>query len=176
MVARKRDVLFYTLSLGESPEMAHASPLNWPEMNLAEVDAELHRHREQMESLSGELASVGERAGIIRKQWIAALNEAAFTGTMATLYREPYLFGLQGWIPQDQETGFKAKLAESGLPLHTVARGPLDGEEPPILIRNNWFVRRIQPLQQLYGLPRLPSTWILLPSSRPSWCCSSGSA
>ena len=154
VVARKRDVLFYTLSLGESPEVAHASPLNWPEMNLAEVDAELHRHREQMESLSGELASVGERAGVIRKQWIGALNEAAFTGTMATLYREPYLFGLQGWIPQDQETGFKAKLAESGLPLHTVARGPLDGEEPPILIRNNWFVRRIQPLQQLYGLPR----------------------
>lgn len=68
--------------------------------------------------------------------------------------REPYLFGLQGWVPQDQETGFKAKLAESGLPLHIVARGPLDGEEPPILMRNNWFVRRIQPLQQLYGLPR----------------------
>jgi V/A-type H+-transporting ATPase subunit I len=35
-----------------------------------------------------------------------------------------------------------------------VTREPFEDEEPPILIRNNWFVQRILPLQSLYGFPK----------------------
>ncbi|MGB3999777.1 MAG: V-type ATPase 116kDa subunit family protein [Desulfomonilia bacterium] len=151
---RKKEVLFYTLSFDEPQEIPNATMLSWPEKGLDEAEAELSRHQEQMKSLSAELASLAARAEIIKKQWIATLNEVAFTGTLATLHRDPYLFGLQGWIPQNQESTLHKKLEESRLPLHLVTREPFEDEEPPILIRNNWFVQRILPLQSLYGFPK----------------------
>jgi V/A-type H+-transporting ATPase subunit I len=154
VVARKREVLFYTLSMGEPPEIPHATQLHLPETGLVEMAAELGRHRQQLASLEGELARVAGRMGDIRRHWITALNEAAFTGTVATLHREPYLFGLQGWIPREKEAAFREGLAAGALALHVVTREPLEGEEPPVLMRNNWFVRRIEPLLKLYGIPR----------------------
>jgi V/A-type H+-transporting ATPase subunit I len=154
VVSRKRDVLFYTLSMGEPPEIPQASLLTWPEMSLGEVEAELRGLQEKMGSLTIELSAVAERAEALKKHWIAALNEVAYTGNLATLHREPYLFGLQGWIPQDSEAAFHEKMSKAKLPLRVVTRAPLVDEEPPILIRNNWFVQRIEPLLKLYGNPK----------------------
>lgn len=154
VVARKREVLFYTVSTGVPQDIPQASMLTWPDLSLDEVEAELKRLAEQMGSLMINLAAVAERAEAIKKQLLATLNEAAYTGNMATLYREPYLFGLQGWVPQDQEAALLEKMAASKLPLRVVTRAPLDEEEPPILMRNNWFVKRIEPLLKLYKLPK----------------------
>ncbi|MBN1829410.1 MAG: hypothetical protein JW884_09740 [Deltaproteobacteria bacterium] len=154
VVAEKQGVLFYTLSLEDQPDIPQASILGWPEFSLDEVKEELRRLMEQMESLTIDLAGVAERAEVIKKQLIATLNEAAYTGNMATLHREPYLFGLQGWVPQDQEAVFQEKMAASKLPLRVVTRKPLEDEEPPVLIRNNWFIQRIEPLLKLYGNPK----------------------
>jgi len=34
------------------------------------------------------------------------------------------------------------------------SRDPLPEEEPPVLLKNNWFIRRIEPLLKLYGSPK----------------------
>lgn len=154
VVSEQQAVQFYTVGIGEPPDMPQAQMLSWPELSLDEVEAELRRLTQKMQSLTRELAGVAERAEIMKKQLIAALNEVAYTGNMATLHQEPYLFGLQGWIPQDQEAAFHEKLAAGKLPLRVVTRKPLADEEPPILIRNNWFVQRIEPLLKLYGNPK----------------------
>ena len=154
VVSQQQAVQFFTLSIGEPPDMPQAQMLAWPEFSLNEVEAELRRLTQGMESFTIELAGVAERAEVMKKQLIAALNEVAYTGNMATLHQEPYLFGLQGWIPQDQETAFHEKMAAAKLPLRVVTREPLEGEEPPVLIRNNWFIQRIEPLLKLYGNPK----------------------
>ncbi|MCK9262889.1 MAG: hypothetical protein M0R18_03665, partial [Deltaproteobacteria bacterium] len=128
VVDRTKEVLFYTLSFAEPPEIPNAVMLSWTEKGLDEAEVELGRYQEQMESLFAELADLAGRAETIKKQWIAALNEVAFTGTMATLHRDPYLFGLQGWIPRDQEPALHKKLEESKLPLHIVTREPFEEE------------------------------------------------
>lgn len=154
VVSEQQAVLFYTVSIGEPPDMPQAQMLVWPELGLDDVEAEIRSLRQRMELLTIELAGAAERAEVIKKQLIAVLNEVAYTGNMATLHREPYLFGLQGWIPQDQQADFEEKISASKLPLRVVTRKPLDEEEPPILIRNNWFIRRIEPLLKLYGNPK----------------------
>jgi V/A-type H+-transporting ATPase subunit I len=154
VVSMQQAVLFYTVSTDGPPDIPQAQMLSWPEASLEEVEAELRQLTERIGTFTTELAGVAERAEFIRKQWIAALNEAAYTGNMATLYREPYLFGLKGWIPQDQEAAFHEKMTASKIPLRVVTRDPLDDEEPPVLIRNNWFIQRIEPLLKLYGNPK----------------------
>jgi V/A-type H+-transporting ATPase subunit I len=153
-VSTQQAVLFYTVSIGGPPDIPQAQMLSWPESGLVEVEAELRQLAERVGAFTIELAGVAERAEVMKKQLIATLNEAAYTGNMATLYREPYLFGLQGWIPQDQETAFHEKMTASKIPLRVVTREPLDDEEPPVLIRNNWFIQRIEPLLKLYGNPK----------------------
>ncbi len=154
VVSEQQAVLFYTVSIGEPPDMPQAQMLAWPELGLDDVEAELRRLTQRMELLTIELAGVAERAEDIKKQLIAVLNEVAYTGNMASLHREPYLFGLQGWIPQDQQAAFEEKISASKLPLRIVTRKPLDEEEPPVLIRNNWLIERILPLLKLYGIPK----------------------
>lgn len=152
--ADKQVVLFYTLSITDPPDIPQAQMLTWPERSLDEVEEEHRDLLEQMGSLTIDLALVAERAEVIKKQLVAALNEAAYTGNLATLHREPYLFGLQGWIPRDSEAAFHEKMAAGKLPLRIVTREPFDEEEAPVLIRNNWFIERIQPLLKLYGNPK----------------------
>jgi len=40
------------------------------------------------------------------------------------------------------------------LPLQVVVRDPLPEEEPPVLLRNNRFIQRIEPILKLYGKPK----------------------
>ena len=163
VVAEKQGVLFFTLSVGNPPEIPHASPLPWPEMGLKATEDELRRLTEKAEGLRAELAGLAGRVDVLRKQMTAALNEATYSGHMATLHQEPYLFGLQGWIPADQAEAFRKKVETCRLPLHIEMREALADELPPVLLKNNWFVRRIEPLLKLYGIPHYreldPSTF-----------------
>jgi len=154
VVAEKQGVLFYTLSTGIPTDIPQASALPWPELSLDEAEQEIRKLSGIVERLKIDLSSTAERAEIMKKQSIAALNEATYAGHLATLHQEPYLFGFQGWIPADQAAVFQEKAAASRLPLRVVTREPLDDEEPPILLRNNWFIERIEPLLKLYKLPK----------------------
>lgn len=154
VAAKKQGVLFYTLSMGTPPDIANASPIPLPELSLDAVEKELHKLAEQRELVTKELAFLAGKAEDIKKQLIIAANEAAYVNNMGTLHREPYLFGLQGWIPQEQEAAFQEKVAQSALPLRVVTREPLAEEDPPILLKNNWFIERIEPLLKLYKLPK----------------------
>ena len=103
--------------------------------------------------LTAALSAAAARADVLKNQMIATLNEAHYAGHMAALRREPYLFGLQGWVPVTEAKGLLDKAAASRLPLRIVIRKPLEAEEPPVQLKNNWFIRRIEPLLKLYGVP-----------------------
>ena len=153
VVAERQGVLFYTVSLGAPPEIPQASALPWPELSLDEAAEEIRRLSERAGHLTAELSGVAARAEVLKKQMMAALNEAAYAGHLGTLLREPYLFGVQGWIPAQQEDAFLEKVSASRLPLRVVTREPMADEDPPVLLKNNWFIQRIEPLLKLYGVP-----------------------
>ncbi len=154
IVAQKQEVLFYAISTGAPTEIPQASALPLPELSLAELEKELIRLSEQIETLNRELAAMAQKAEQLKKQLTTALNESAYVSNLGTLYREQYLFGLQGWLPQQQEKVFQEKVVQSAIPLRMETREPLADEDPPILLKNNWFIERIEPLLKLYKLPK----------------------
>lgn len=153
-ISGKRETLFYTLSTEGAVDIPGASLLALPEMGLAEAVREIERLKTEEASLVDRLAGIALRTDTFRKQMAAALNEANYLEQMGTLYAEEYLFGLQGWIPADHINDFLRRIEEEHLPLLCDVRDPLPEEEPPVLLKNNWFVRRIEPLLKLYGIPR----------------------
>jgi V/A-type H+-transporting ATPase subunit I len=154
IILEKPGILFYTISLAGLVDIPVASPLPMPEMGLAKAQREIERLKTEEESLACRLAGIALRADVLKAQVTSALNEALYLEQMGTLYAEDYLFGLQGWIPDDHIHDFLRKIEKEHLPLQCEVRDSLPEEEPPILLKNNWLIRRIEPLLKLYGIPK----------------------
>jgi len=154
MVSVKPMILFYTISLDGPVDIPVASPLPMPEMGLSAAASEIERLKAEEESLASRLAGIALRSDVLKAQVTSALNEARYLEQMGTLYAENYLFGLQGWIPEDHVHDFLREIEREHLPLQCETRDPLPEEEPPVLLKNNWLIRRIEPLLKLYGNPK----------------------
>ncbi|MFA5284695.1 MAG: hypothetical protein WC347_03765 [Smithellaceae bacterium] len=154
MVSVKPMILFYTISLEGPTDIPVASPLPMPEMGLSAAASEIERLKAEEESLASRLAGIALRSDVLKAQVTSALNEARYLEQMGTLYAENYLFGLQGWIPEDHVHDFLREIEREHLPLQCETRDPLPEEEPPVLLKNNWLIRRIEPLLKLYGNPK----------------------
>jgi V/A-type H+-transporting ATPase subunit I len=154
IISEKQGLLFFTISLEGPIDIPSAAPLPLPEMRLADLHSETERLKAEEETLIARLAGVALRADTLKTQVTAALNEARYLEQMGTLYAEEYLFGLQGWIPADLTTDFLQRIETQNIPLQVEVREALPDEEPPVLLKNNWFVDRIEPLLRMYGLPK----------------------
>ncbi len=154
IISEKPTILFYTISLEGPIDIPVASPLPMPEMGLAKARQEIERLKAEEESFAARLAGIALRADALKAQMTSALNEAHYLEQMGTLYAEDYLFGLQGWIPEDHVNDFLREIEREHLPLQCEIRDSLPEEEPPVLLKNNWFIRRIEPLLKLYGSPK----------------------
>jgi len=153
MVSEKPVPHFFTIRLDRPVDIPQATPLRPPEKGLSEARKELEGVFEKEEKVMAELAGAGERVESLKRQFLDTLNEASYTERLGTLYSEDILFGVQGWVPADLEETFMEQLERSGLPLLARTRDPLPEEIPPTLLKNNWLIRRIEPLLKLYGLP-----------------------
>ncbi len=149
-----RHPLFFVVSSGREPSVAGATALPWPEAGLASIRSERMRLGAERSAVRSRLAGLSRRRGEVREMYLSLLNRESLRLTVAGLWRQDYLFGLEGWVPAKKAPLLEERLARSGLPLKLELRQPSPGEEPPLLLRNNWFVRRIEPLLRLYGLPR----------------------
>ena len=153
VVSEKPSLQFFTVSLGHSIELPWAISLRRPEQGLKEAKEEFTRLKEKESAIIQELSLLAQRIDEIKKQYLTVLSEANFTECLGTLYTEELLFGLQGWVPEDAENRFIDHLKAAELPILVNVREPQGDETPPTLFKNNWFIRRIEPLLKLYGLP-----------------------
>jgi len=154
VVLKKREVYFFAISSEKAIEISGASVMPLPKMGLRsaqeEIDSLLVKEGEIVKELSG----AADKIDVLRSRYTDALNQVSYTENEAKLYSDEHLFGLQGWVPQDREDELLNKIKESNLDVQVTTRKPLKKEEPPILLKNNWFIRATEPLLKLYGLPR----------------------
>ncbi|MDX9821965.1 MAG: V-type ATPase 116kDa subunit family protein [Syntrophales bacterium] len=154
VVARKPVVQFFTLSFGAPVEIPQAVSIAWPDVGLKAAVEERSRLRSAEKTIAGELSVIAARREELDAYCAAIRDEMHYFENLATLHMSEDLFGLQGWIPEEDEELLRKAVTGSGLPVQVHLRPPLAEEEPPLLLKNNWFVRRIEPLMRLYGLPK----------------------
>ena len=154
VVSQKRYPLFFVISHRPELEVFHAALLGWPEMGLKQARREHNDLSHQLSEIKRSLAALALRKEAVRKTYLEVLNREALDHSIAALYRQEYLFGLEGWLPSENEALLQQTINDSGLPLKLEMRKPSPDEQPPLLLKNNWFIRRIEPLLKLYGLPK----------------------
>ena len=154
VVSQKRHPLFFIIAHHPDQEIPQAVLLSWPEMGLVQARREHQSLSQQQAEIKSSLAGLAGRRDAVKRQYIEALNRATLEHGIAALHSQEYLFGLEGWVPAENEALLQKTVSDSGLPLKLEMRKPSAEEQPPLLLKNNWFIRRIEPLLKLYGLPQ----------------------
>lgn len=153
IVSEKPSLLFFTISIGYPIELSWAVPLRLPDISLQKAKDELSLLRKKELEIVDELSGLAGRIDVVKRHYLETLNEARFTECVSTLYAETFLFGLQGWVPADDEKALLDRIQSSAMAVRVETRDPLNEEMPPTLFKNNWFFKRIEPLLKLYGSP-----------------------
>lgn len=153
VVSERHGLSFITVHSGGPVQIPQAIHLRHPEMGLVQAGEELRTLNEKETKIIGECTAVADRLEMMQASHNGILAEASYTECLGTLHSVEHLYGVQGWIPADAEDGLFREIESSKLPAMVTTRDPLDDEIPPTLFKNNWFVRRIEPLLNLYGLP-----------------------
>lgn len=153
IVSEKPSLQFFIVSIGHSVELTWAVPLRNPDIGLQQAKDELSVLKKKELEIITELSGLAERIDVVKKHYLELLSEAKFTECVGALYTEMFLFGLQGWVPADDEKTLLDRIQASEMAIRVEMRDPLDEEMPPTLFKNNWFFKRIEPLLKLYGSP-----------------------
>lgn len=153
IVAEKPVLQFFTVRLGSPVELPWATPLRRPDQGLQKAREEVARLTEKESHIVNELCLLARQIDVLKKQYLAAISEENFIECLGTLYSDEFLFGMQGWVPADREKNLFDQLALSQLAVLVRTRDPFEEETPPTLFKNNWFIKRIEPLLKLYGFP-----------------------
>ena len=153
IVSEKPVLQFFTIRLGRPVDLPWATPLRRPEKGVKKAKDELSSLVIDESEAIKELSRLASRIDALKKEYLAALSETSFIECLGSLYSDGLLFGVQGWVPADIENDFLGKIAATGLGVIVRTRDPQEDEAPPILFKNNWFFRRIEPLLKLYGFP-----------------------
>ncbi len=153
VISEKPSFNFFTVSTGKPVQISQAIQLRPPEMGLRQALTELDKMQNREKEINEECGSMYDRIELLGRMYNNIVNEASYTESLGTLYLEGHIFGLQGWIPEDDEDSIIRNIEASGFPLIVTTRDPSEDETPPTLFKNNWFVNRIEPLLKLYGLP-----------------------
>lgn len=146
--------MFFVIARGREPLVSGATALPWPESGLDSIRSECQRLGDEQVAIRSRLSGLAFRRDEVREAYRSTLNQESLRLTVAGLFGQDYLFGLEGWVPEEKIPSLEEKLNESGLPLKLEIRKPSEDEQPPLLLKNNWFISRIEPLLKLYGLPK----------------------
>jgi len=153
IVSEKPVLQFFTVRLGHPVELPWATPLRLPDQGLQKAKDEVERLIKRESEIYKELSLLAARIDVLKKEYFSALSEAKFVECLGSLYGDGFFFGVQGWVPADIEKSLLDKLAETQMAVIAQTREPLEDENPPTLLKNNWFFKRIEPLLKLYGFP-----------------------
>ena len=124
-----------------------------PKLSTPETKKALEDLQEQIDSLKGTLLSARTRQGELEaanREMLADLDR--YLATVAAVpAAENTLVTLVGYAPEENDAAVSAALDETGVfYLKEAARAE---DNPPIKLKNNWFVRQFEVLTDMYGRP-----------------------
>ena len=153
VVDQTKDLLFCTVSIGERIELEGVVELGLPPRSLTEIKTLISEAEAHLADAQRELETSGVYLAGFKARLAEAEKELAFQRTLVEGYSDEDLFGIQGWVPENETVRITKVLKESDQPLAVHFREPEEDETPPVLTRNGWLARTIEPLLRILGVP-----------------------
>ena len=145
--------LFF-ITIGSQAEDLDLEPLQLPLLSLSELCEKKKTVEQQIVQSNEDLAAFC-CANYSTLKYCCTLLEGEIDLLKVKLNSQPMADGavvlLEGWIPEDCETQVASFLEHSGT--YYEMRDAKKGEEAPIKLKNNVFVRMYEVLTKMYGMP-----------------------
>jgi V/A-type H+/Na+-transporting ATPase subunit I len=147
------DRFFVILSPHRNPPDLDAELLLPPDAILSELKARLSEIEAQILDNERGLDALAARRPALQKAMDALADTVNWQQALYQTGKDPsgQLLYLQAWVPADQSESLEALLHQSEATWLKLDVSP--GEDIPVLLRNNRFVRLFQPIGQLFALP-----------------------
>ncbi|MDR2026186.1 MAG: hypothetical protein LBQ01_01340 [Prevotellaceae bacterium] len=125
-----------------------------PSQSCVKLQNELHRLNERHSHYKRQLASLAMSAGILSEERKRLTEKIDYNTAKLSAQNEAgdSIKILTGWLPKENRDKFEAFL-ETRDTVYFTEEKIKDGEEPPVLLKNNKFVRLFEPITNLYSLP-----------------------
>lgn len=108
-------------------------------------------HRRHLQLLTGELTALGNSIQSLQAYADASRARAVKYDALRELNQSRYCFFLQGYMPEKQSQLLEQALSDYTIQMETI---PLsEGEELPVLLRNNTTTEPLEGVVASYGLP-----------------------
>ena len=124
-----------------------------PEADIIEKEKELQEREHHFQVVLSRLAGARERLGELeeRKAEDYARLDLHLAGAAAVPAAEDTIVTLVGYAPTEKDAEVSAALDDAGVFYLKEAAAVEDN--PPISLKNNWFVRQFEVLTDMYGRP-----------------------
>lgn len=153
LVLSKDKSTVYGVAVGA--EIAGEIPFPLPEYSLSELDKLNVAAQTRLSEIEKQLAALAAKKGSVDAELADLLQDIEFETAkvgMETTTETPVEFAvswLVGYVPQDDTGSLKRAAAENGWAL--LVEDPGEQDNPPTLVKNNAFIRLIQPLFSMLG-------------------------
>jgi V/A-type H+-transporting ATPase subunit I len=153
IILNKDKAVVRVIVLGK--ELAGETPFALPGLSIKKIDASLAEIQDELAAIEKQLASLTRRKSVIEEEQKDLFERIEFETARSGMESlgdappESTVAWITGFVPKDELGHLKRAAAESGWAL--AAGDPAPDDAPPTLVRNNAFVRLIQPLFSFLG-------------------------
>lgn len=145
---------FITITDKDVSKEIEAEHLKLPRAKISSVQKELERIKNDLAEIEKEyyeLASYG--LTLLQEYQNEIHNDFSFekVNIQTEKRAEDRIMVLEGWIPSEKEDSLISMLESEGV--YYEIRSVENEDNPPILLKNNWFSRLFEPIGALYALP-----------------------
>ncbi len=120
----------------------------------------IEKNRREIKAKRQEIERLDEEARemIVHREKLATLydvlhNEREKLSASRLLGETEKTVYLEGWVRSEDVPELRSVLAESGTECETYSRPPLEGEDPPVILKNPKAAEPFEVVTKLYGLP-----------------------
>lgn len=149
VISRNKDGVYFVVA-GED---ALPGEVSVPKEDWRELEARLRGETAALKDLEGEIVTLKERLPELeqmRAQAYAKLD-LYLAGTAAVPAAEDTIVTLVGYSPAENNEAVEAALDATGS--YYLKEAAVVEDNPPIKLKNNWFVRQFEVLTDMYGRP-----------------------
>jgi V/A-type H+-transporting ATPase subunit I len=144
---------FITISRDEALKVARADEVVLPDERLSDVEADLGRLAQERNSV---LRNIGRaKAGIDGLNEIQERQEREYhyQVTVRRAFDDGNVKAFAGWMPAERTEEIRQSVESFEVPVVMAERDPLPEESPPVLTRNVFVAKVLEPLLRLLGVP-----------------------
>lgn len=154
IINERNGILYFVVITNDGSPALEADTFSFHHHTLQEFDTDLQGTLAKIADIEEYLTEIAPTALDMFATEMSHLSHA-YDYEDATLQgiseAEDHLMILGGWIPVSMEAGLKEYLAKQNI-IHFSELGRIE-DNPPVKLKNNWFVRLFEPISKMYMLP-----------------------